>query len=671
MAARRTDSGRFLRREKVIAQPLEIAFEHFHAGRLGAAEAICRETLGGQPEQPDCIHLLGAIASRVGQQELALDLLRRAIALKPRAEHYRNSLGLALQAHGELEAAVAAYLTAIGLSPNFPEAHYNMGNALLELSRFEEAAAAYRTAINIRPHYPDAHNNLGNSLKEQGRLQEALAAYRLVVTLDPDLSIGHNNLGIVLKELGRTDQAVSAFHRALELAPDDAEAHNNLGNVLKDEGIVDEAIACYRRATALSPHDAELHSNLVFSLQFDVACSAPSLEEECARWNRFHAAPLRTSRLPHLAERKVDRRLKVGYVSPDFNRHPVSFFALPLLEAHDRAKFQVFCYSSVRRRDELTERFRKVADQWRDVLSLSDEELARLIRSDGIDILVDLTMHSARNRLLTFARKPAPVQVSWLAYPGSTGMEAIDYRLIDPMMEPPQVTNYLSPEQSIRLPDSWCCYEPVGEFPEVGLLPALQRGAITFGSLNNLCKVNDGVLVCWMRVLQAVEGSRLLMFCPTGRGRKRILEIFEAHGVTLDRVEFEERLGWSEYLRLFHRIDIALDPFPVNGMTTTCNALWMGAPVITLPGSTPASRAGFSLLSIVGLAELAAESEESYVRIASDLAHDLPRLSELRGTMRCRMQGSALMDAPRFAGNVENAYREMWRRWCEGGEVTG
>jgi predicted O-linked N-acetylglucosamine transferase (SPINDLY family) len=297
---------------------------------------------------------------------------------------------------------------------------------------------------------------------------------------------------------------------------------------------------------------------------------------------------------------------------------------------------------------------------------VSDARLAEMIREDRVDILVDLAMHTADNRLPAFARRPAPVQVTWLAYPGSTGLPSIGYRLTDVHMDPPGERTAWSAEEPVRLPDCWCCYDPMGASPEINALPASAANGVTFGALNSFPKINHRVLELWARVLHAVKGSRILMLCPEGSARERVQAFFGAREISAQRVELGGRLPRWEYLRLYQRIDIGLDPFPCNGMTTTCDALWMGVPVLTLPGEMPVSRAGLSLLSTVGLADLAASSEEDYVRIAAELAENLPRLAELRATLRARMQASPLMDAPRFARNVEAAYRQMWERWCSG-----
>jgi len=415
----------------------------------------------------------------------------------------------------------------------------------------------------------------------------------------------------------------------------------------------------------LKPGEARLHSNVVYAALFHPGYDPAALREECARWERRHGEALEGSIRPHANAPDPGRRLKVGYVSPDFSRHVICHFLVPLLEAHDHAGFEIYCYASVRRPDGITERMKRSADVWREVLGVGDEALAERIRGDGIDVLVDLTQHMAENRLPVFARKPAPVQVAWLGYPGSTGLRAMDCRLTDAQMEPEGAAWAESVEEAVRLPDSWFCFDPIDEFPEPGGLPARRAGQVTFGCLNNFCKVNDAVLERWAVVLRAVEASRLLLRCPEGSAQARVREFFAARGVASERLEL---VAWTatraDFLGLFERMDLALDPFPYNGGTTTCEALWMGIPVLTRPGEGSVSRIGLSILLACGMPEFVAHSEEEYVQLAVSLAGDLPRLAQLRATLRARMKASPFMDAPRFARNVEHAYRQMWRAWC-------
>jgi protein O-GlcNAc transferase len=344
---------------------------------------------------------------------------------------------------------------------------------------------------------------------------------------------------------------------------------------------------------------------------------------------------------------------------------------LPLFERHDRERFEIVCYSGSATPDWLTERLRALASPetgggWRNTLGVSDVRLAEMVREDKVDILVDLALHTTCNRLPLFAREPAPVQLSWLAYPGGAGVRGIGYRLTDAHMEPPGKESPWSFEEPVRLPDCWCCYDPLGDTPEINQLPALSAQGVTFGSLNNFAKVHEGVLALWAQVLGTLKDSRLLMFCPDGQPRERVWAFFGARGIAPERVELVGHSSRWDYLRLYQRIDIGLDPFPCNGMTTTCDALWMGTPVLTLAGAMPVSRAGLSLLSNLGLGVLAASSEADYLRMALELAVDLPRLADLRATLRPRMQASPLMDASRFARNVETAYQSLWDRWRTG-----
>ena len=433
---------------------------------------------------------------------------------------------------------------------------------------------------------------------------------------------------------------------------------------MKDVGELDESAACYRRALELKPDFAAAHSNLVYTLIFSPRYDAQALYEEHRRWDQQHAARLAKFIRAHLNNRSPYRRLKIGYVSPDFRNHCQAFFTVPLFSAHDHEQFEIVCYADVVRGDGITRQLRSCADAWRSIVGVDDEGVAQLIRQDEIDILVDLTMHMGRNRLLVFARKPAPVQVCWLAYPGTTGVSAMDYRITDRHLDPPgQYGQYYS-EESIRLPDSFWCYDPLENQTAVNALPAAAKGHISFGCLNNFCKVNPVVLEIWAEVLSAVDRSRLTIMAAEGMHRRRVLDLLAERGVADDRVTFVAQQPRPQYLQTYHGIDIGLDTVPYNGHTTSLDSFWMGVPVVTLTGSTVVGRAGLCQLMNLGLPELIASGPAQFVRIAAELAEDLPRLSKLRATLRERMRASPLMDAPRFARNIEAAYREMWRRWC-------
>jgi len=530
--------------------------------------------------------------------------------------------------------------------------------------RLPEADLLYRDLLARDPNCADALHLLGVVAHQTGRHESAVELMRRAATLAPDNPAIYSNLGNLFNEQGQLDEAQTCLERALALDPYFAEAHTNLGNLLKYRGQLDDALACYRRALVLWPERADIHSNLVLGLYYRPVHETGAIEAEQRRWNEHHAQPLAQSILPYVNDRSPDRRLRIGYVSPDFCDHVVGLNLLSLLQRHRHEHFEVFCYAHVMAPDHLTEKFRACADRWHDIVPLAEADLAELVRRERIDILVDLALHTAKNRLLAFARKPAPVQVSFAGYPGGTGMEAIDYHLTDPYLEPPGPGHDRGADAPWRLPDSFWCYEAQSTGLPVKPLPASANGHLTFGCLNHFCKVNDAVLRLWTRVVSAIPGSRLLLLASESSHRRRILEVLASAGVHPDRVEFVSRQPRLDYLALYQRIDLGLDTFPYNGHTTSLDSYWMGVPVVTLVGPTVVGRAGWSQLSNLGLTELAARTEDEFVRIACTLARDLPRLAGLRAGLRTRMQCSPLMDAPRFTLAIEDAYRTMWREWC-------
>jgi predicted O-linked N-acetylglucosamine transferase (SPINDLY family) len=650
------------------ARLLALARQHAEAcllqGRFAEAAEGYRRALQLGPNPAEVHTNLGVALARLGRLEEAAASYRRAVELRPDYAEAHSNLGNALQGQGKLEEAVASYRRALQLRPGYAKAHTNLGSALQKQGKLEEAAASHRRALQLRPDFAGAHNNLGSALAELGRPAEAAACCRRAVELRPDYAGAHNNLGSVLVDLGRLEEAAACHRRAVELQPDFADAHTNLGYALGEQGQIEEAITCYRRALHLKPDDPRVHSNLLFLLYFHPGYDARTIYAEHLHWNQRYAGPLAKSSPPHPNDRSPDRRLRIGYVSPDFRDHVDSYFTVPLLSNHDHGRFEIFCYAQVARPDAVTERLRGYADVWRDIVGLTDPQVADLVRHDRIDILVDLKLHTADNRLLVFARKPAPVQVAWLSYPGTTGLSAMDYRLTDPYLDPPGLFDDAYSEESLRLPDTFWCYDPLTDRPPVNPLPALGSGGITFGCLNTFRKVNDGCLALWAGALRAVPGSRLLMTAPPGPARDRALAVLEREGVVAARVAFVDKRPRPEYLGLYHRIDLCLDTLPYNGGTTSLDALWMGVPTLTMPGRTAVGRAGVCLLQNLGLPELIAAGPEDFARIAAEWAADLPRLSQLRATLRDRLEDSPLMDAPRFARNVEAACRLMWQRWC-------
>lgn len=640
------------------------------AGHLVEAERMYRKILAQQPDQPEALHGLGILASQTGHPGLAVDLIGRAITRNPGEASYHCNLAVNFQALDRLEEAINAYRKAVELQPGIPEFHLNLGGALVTHGRLEEALASYGRALDLRPRFAEAHLGRANALRDLGRQDEALGAYQEALLAKPDFPEALNALGCLFTDLRRLDEAAATLAEAIRLRPDFAAAHSNLGNVLSDQGLLDGSLACDDRAIALQPHDPRFHSNRLYSITFHPAFDPPALLREQLQWDDRHGRPLRAGLKAHDNDLTPGRRLRIGYVSPDFRAHAVGRNILPLFREHDHQVVEVFCYSDATKPDYLTAQFRKYADGWRDIAGWSHERLADEVRSDRIDILVDLTLHMANNRLPAFARKPAPVQVTFAGYPGGTGLRTMDYRLTDPYLDPPGATDADYVERSIRLPHSFWCYDVasmsmgLGYEPPVNPLPALERGHITFGCLSNFCKINEPVLLLWARVLKAVAGSRLLVLAAEGSQRQRLLGLLCRQGIAPERIEFVAGRPWLQYLEYYHRIDIGLDTLPYNGHTTSLEACRMGVPVVTRTGHTVVGRAGLSLFSNLGLTELVASDDDQFVAIAQGLAMDLPRLASLRAELRERIEASPLMDAPLFARSIEGAFREMWHRAC-------
>lgn len=544
------------------------------------------------------------------------------------------------------------------------EREHNRGMAFTQANLFGRAIECFRRAAEIDPELFAAQANLGALLADRGLVDQALAPLQAALRLRPGIPEIHNNLANVLAALGQLDDAAAHCRRSLALRPDNAGALTALGNVLKDQGLLNDALEAYARAALLRPDLPQSASNRLYALHFHHEQNPNSILAAHRDWGGRYGEPLKELHRPHGNDPDPERKLKIGYVSADFREHPVGRFILPLLENHDQERVTVFCYSNLHAVDWMTDRIRANSGLWRDIAEQNDEQVAETIRADGIDILVDLTMHMRASRLLVFARKPAPVQATYLAYCSTTGLEAMDYRLSDPHLDPAGNDEFYV-ERTVRLRETYWCYRPNDAAPEVNALPAASSGIITFACLNNFCKVTPPTLALWAELLKQIPNSRLILHTTPGTHCDRVRS---ALGVSLGRLAFVARAPMAEYFARYHGIDIALDPFPCAGGTTTCDALWMGVPVITLPGATAVSRSGVSILSNIGRTEWIAESTEDYLRIASEMCGDLRALAETRRSLRGRMKASALMDASRFARDVENAYRGMWRDWCNGTE---
>jgi predicted O-linked N-acetylglucosamine transferase (SPINDLY family) len=626
--------------------------------------------------------------------------LLRSVCEGP-ADH--SNLGAVLRALGRLDEAEEKYRRAIALDPNLAAAHYNLGNLLDDQVRHADAADAFRAAVRLRPDYAEAWNGLGKSLQRQGRLSEGLEAFRRAVQCAPSNAEMHTNLGAVLIALERSDEAQAALHKALTLDPAYAAAHGNLGALLArtgcpiaaesacrnaialapgehrwltnlgvallTQGRYTEAEAWERHALALRPDYASGHGNLLFTLNYQPDATAEAIFAEYQAWDRRHAKHLASESVPFTLDRTPGRRLRVGYVSADFRQHAVAMFAEPLLAAHDRSNVELYLYAGVAAGDAATERFRALSDHWRSTIGLCDAKLAELIRADQIDVLVDLAGHSAGNRLTTFARRPAPVQVAYLLGHGyTTGLSAMDAFLADAILAPDGADALFS-ERLVRLPRIPLAYAPPADMPPVAPLPALAKGFVTFGHFGRTERLNDTVIGVWARILHAAPRSRLVLNnrpFQEAAFRSLIQTRFASHGITADRLDLifsaPQRQAWAAY----GDIDIALDPFPHNAGTTTIEALWQGVPVVSLAGRPTVGRFGASIVHAIGLDDWVANTIDGYVERALAAASDLPLLARLRQGLRGRVAGSPLCDATNLARAIEATYRMLWDEWREG-----
>jgi predicted O-linked N-acetylglucosamine transferase (SPINDLY family) len=644
---------------------------------------------------------LAEALGRVGRQQESLQWIEQAIRLRPNFAEAHGALGLAMEREGRLDEAEACYRKAIELEPKLVQAHNNLGHVLNQRRQFDEAVDSLERAIKLRPDLAQAYNNLGDAMRGQGRRGAAIASYRQAVHLNAKLQAAWDSLGSLLMssrehsaaadafrqstairptpaalvDLGlaaagvdQYDEAIDAVRKAIQLAPNSSMPYRVLGTMLRWCGRLDEAIGEFKRAMFLDPRDHIAHSGLLYAMLFHDDTGgryAPQrIFEEHVAWGKRHTAGI-TPLPPPANDPSPDRRLRVGYISPNFRNQAVLFFVLPILENHDSWEVEVFCYSDVQSPDEWTQRVRDAADEWRDTAKLSDEELAKQIRDDRIDVLVELTGHIGDGRLRALTYKPAPVQVSYIGYQATSGVPAVDYLLTDDWADPPGKTEQFYGERPFRLPESFFVYLPPPEAPAVGPLPAEANGFVTFGCLNNLAKVTPRAISLWCEILKATPNSRLVLLAPgSAETDERIRAAFAAGGVVAERIEIVRRATPVEYLARYNRIDIALDPVPFNGHTTTCDAAWMGCPTVNRSGEIYAHRYGGSVMRNLNLAELVTESDEQYITAATALAGDVQRMARIRRELRETMSRSIITDGKRFTINLERAYRQMWRGWC-------
>ncbi len=674
----------------------------FQRGRHKDAIRQIGRAMQAAPAVPDFPNSRGLVLRETGDLEGAETDFTAATTLNPEYGAAWLNLGQTRLLRGRGRDAVGTFRRAVELMPDAAEAHAYLGTALLREGDLPAAIQALRQAVRLDGHLAEAHYNLGLALDRGGDDVAAERAWRQAIEANPFYLKPWNHLGLLLRRHGKTADARTVFERALTHTGTDAagaaELWNNFANLLEDKNDIEASLAAYDKAVALAPEAALLRLN------YGSALLAVGLNEEArvhlerarqlapALPATAHAAffitlytqdparpPLDRLRtwsatlprgIPDFSahDRDARRRLKVGYVSPDLCRHSVAYFFEPVLAAHDRTAVEVFCYANVRNPDTVTERLQHHADHWRDTRALSDEQLAEAVRKDDIDILIDLAGHTVGTRLSAFARRPAPIQATWIGYPATTGLPEIDWRITDEWADPPGLTDAQFSERQLRLPGGFNAYRPPTRAPDVAPLPASGNGHVTFGSFNFGGKLNTATLDRWAELLRRIPGSRLIIKhrgLAVARVRETLRARFVRHGIDPARLDLFAFLPDTQgHLAVYNKVDIALDSFPYNGTTTTCEALWMGVPVLTQAGNAHMSRVGASLLTRAGLGEWIAEDGDAYLEIATRMASDLPALADLRATLRGRLARSPVCDATRLTRQLEVELRRLWREWC-------
>ena len=671
-----------------------------HANRPAEARALLSQICEQDSEDVDAWHLLSTIYGMQGNMDEAGRCCRRVIALHPDHSEAHVNLGNVLLCQGKLDEAILHYQTAIGinpsnagalcslgnalsslgkhdeatinyqaalrLNPNLVEAYYNLGNSQMAQKRYVEAMDSFRHAIRLNPNYAAAYNNLGNAHKECGDIASAIENYRIAARLQPNFAMAYNNLSILLKERGQLQEAYDAAHHALRIQPDFTDALFNLGNIHMDMGEVEKGISCFQALLKNAPNHPDAHSCLFMMMHYRPEYSPQSLFTVARDWGVRHSPPTLVATAPaNTAD--PQRRLRLGYVSGDFYNHPAGYFIESVLAHHDSSQYETYCYYNHNKHDELTTRLQHSANHWRNIAGQSDDAVISQIREDHIDILIDLSGHTDRNRLLVFAHKPAPVQVTWLGYFDTTGLSSIDYIFGDRFLIPADEERYYV-ERVLRLPKAYLCYSPPNEQIEPGRLPALASGKITFGCFNNPAKLTDAVIACWSKILLALPQAQLYLkykgFADNGV-RQRYQDKFAQHGIDSARIRLAGASPRRDYLATYQDVDIGLDTFPFNGCTTTMESLWMGVPVVTLRGNRYVGHMGESIMMNLGMEECVTDNEEAYITKAIALASDLPPLAALRSELRNQLLNSSLCDGPGFTRSLERMYREIWLKWCQ------
>ncbi len=642
---------------------LSLALKYYDAKLIDDAWAAVCELMAEPHPSRETMHLAAALRFETGAFEDALMIAERLIAQSPESVDGWVVKGQALMATGQPKEAGALFMNACEREPQNADAQFNLGRLHHDAGRLKEAEEAYRIAVSARETFVDAWNNLGNVQDEAGRPKEARASFRKAIAQQADFSPAHNNLGASLAGQGCYVAAAASYTRAIEADPSNLSARVNLGVALLEQGDVNAAISTFDAVLAAAPDDESAAHNRLYAAVYRE--DAPeNLMTAHRAWAQRRPAGERL--IPD--DPRPERRLRVGYISPDFRRHSVSYFVEPLLAGHNPDTVEVFCYSDVAQPDVVTARLKGRVHHWRNVCGQTNGKVRDLIRADNIDILVDLAGHTTGNRLSVFSQRAAPLQVTGLGYPATTGLANMDYRLCDRVSDPDPTADAWARETLIRLPDGLHCFQPSRDAPKPGPSLALKNGFVTFGSFNKLAKISPLTVTMWADVLRALPTARLVLKSKALAEEvtcAKVREMFAEQGVVADRLDL---MGWESgdegHMRLYERIDVALDTFPYNGTTTTCEALWMGVPVITLAGKGHAARVGASLLTQLGRDDWIVLNAADYVVCAEKLAADISGLQDMRGALRSQMAASSLCDGPRYAKSVEAAYRRIWEELC-------
>ena len=638
----------------------------YHSGKMIRAIHTCKELLKTYKQSLVLFNILGAALQATGKFKAAVDSYNQVIKIHPNhADSYFNR-GIAFQNLMQFNDAVNSFNKAIQLKSDYADAYGNRGNALKELGQLDKAIKNYNKVIQLKPDYAEAYGNRGNVLKELGQLDEAIENYNKAIQLKPDFVDAYNNLGGALKELGQLDEAIKNYNKAIQLKPDHINAYINLGAALSSQGQLDESIKIYNKAIQLNPNDSDVHSNLLMTLNYTTDLDPTHAITMARKFGKFvtENAQMHFSNYQGLS---APKKLRVGFVSGDLCRHPVGHFLESVLSHINPDRIELIAYSNSNIIDDLSKRIKPFFSKWKSIYNQSDEAVANIIHSDKIHILVDLSGHTASNRLPVFGWNPAPIQVSWLGYFATTGLNEMDYLLGDPYVTPPEYDSHFT-EKVWRLPKTRWCFTPPNVNINVAELPALNNGYITFGCFNNLTKMNDEVVELWSKVLNSIPNSRLLLKAKQfsdKSAQENVIQRFNIQGVKSERITLEEPEKREKYFAAYNQIDIALDPFPFTGGTTSVECLWMGVPVLTLAGDSLVSRQGVGILMNIGLPDWIADNKKEYIAKSILFASDLEKLATLRSGLRRQIITSPLFDAQSFAQDFEKSLWEMWDQYLQ------